>query len=167
MTLRFLIPVLTGLTLAGAAQADTFSATVTGADGTNHGLVTAAETPSGVMHLLLKLTGLPQGSLAVHIHETGACDGPDFQTAGGHLAVEGQDHGVMAVNGPHVGDLPNIHVPASGDVTVEYFAPDLSVDLLMDDDGSAFMIHAHADDHTSQPAGDAGTRIACGVFKSE
>lgn len=102
--------------------------------------------------------------MAVHIHETGECTGPDFKSAGGHLAMDGQEHGVMSEKGPHSGDMPNIHVPADGTVTVENFVPNLTADQMMDDDGAAFMVHAHKDDDMSQPAGDAGDRIACGVF---
>jgi Cu-Zn family superoxide dismutase len=65
--------------------------------------------------------------------------------------------------GKHAGDLPNIHVPASGELTVEYFAVGLTLDDLFDDDGSSMMVHAGADDYASDPAGNAGDRIACGV----
>ncbi|WP_410217600.1 superoxide dismutase family protein [Paracoccus sp. (in: a-proteobacteria)] len=148
-------------TLGGA-----FTAQVTAADGTQHGTVTVQPTPSGVSVVTLALEGLPAGVLAVHLHETGACEGPEFESAGGHLAMEGQDHGVLSENGPHIGDLPNLHVPESGTVMVEHFVPELTADVLGDDDGTGFIIHAHADDYQGQPAGHAGGRIACGVLEA-
>lgn len=141
------------------------TAAIAGPDGTSHGEATVAATPSGLMLVRLTLTDLPQGVMGVHIHETGACDDPEFQTAGGHLAGD-RDHGIMAGNGPHPGDLPNLHVPESGAITVEYFVPHLTLDLMQDDDGSAIIIHDHADDYSTQPTGDAGGRIACGVFQA-
>lgn len=137
-------------------------ARIAGPDGADMGEVHAIPTASGMMHLVIRLTGLPEGTHGVHIHETGAC-APDFGAAGGHLA-DGRAHGVRDAGGPHPGDLPNIHVPASGKVTVEYFAPLLTRDLMADADGSAFIVHDHADDYATQPTGDAGGRLACGVF---
>lgn len=138
-------------------------AKIDGPDGTGMGGVTATPTPSGVMLLTISLNGLEPGVRAAHIHETGVCEGPDFASAGGHLA-NGHDHGVMMDGGPHPGDLPNIHVPASGDVMIELFAPGLTPEMLTDGDGTAFVIHADPDDYTGQPAGNAGDRIGCGVF---
>jgi Cu-Zn family superoxide dismutase len=71
--------------------------------------------------------------------------------------------------GPHAGDLPNVHVPASGDLAFEYFVDDVSLrsgrrDSLLDADGSALLMHQGADDYRTEPAGDAGTRIVCGVI---
>lgn len=141
------------------------TAAIAGPDGTSHGEATVATTPSGLMLVRLTLTDLPQGVMGVHIHETGECSDPEFQSAGGHLAA-GRDHGIMAGNGPHPGDLPNLHVPESGAITVEYFVPDLTTELMQDDDGSAIIIHDHADDYSTPPTGDAGGRIACGVFEA-
>ncbi|MDO5642219.1 MAG: superoxide dismutase family protein [Paracoccus sp. (in: a-proteobacteria)] len=161
--------ILAGLGAAATAQdaPDTgpapLVAHVAGPDGTPMGEVHATPTPSGVMHLTIRLTGLPEGTLGVHIHETGAC-APDFGAAGGHLA-DGRPHGIGAEGGPHPGDLPNLHVPASGEITVEYFAPLLTRELMTDADGSAFIVHEHADDYATQPTGDAGGRLACGVFE--
>lgn len=149
-----------------SALGGTFRADVAAADGTSHGTVTVQPTPSGVSVVTLDLQNLPQGMVAVHLHETGACEGPDFQSAGGHLAMEGQEHGVLSEGGPHVGDLPNLHVPESGAVMVEHFVADLTPEILGDEDGTGFIIHAKTDDYESQPAGDAGDRIACGALTS-
>lgn len=131
--------------------------------GESHGTATLAPTPSGMMLVTLDLTGLPPGIRGVHIHETGECSPPDFDSAGGHLA-DGKEHGTMAENGPHPGDLPNLHVPEGGALMVEFFAAGLTPDLLGDDDGSAIIIHEQPDDYVGQPAGNAGTRVGCGTF---
>lgn len=143
---------------------EAMSADVAGPDGAPHGTITAMPTASGMLHLVIELTDLPQGVYAAHLHETGLCEGPDFESAGGHLAGEGREHGVNARNGPHLGDLPNIHVPESGALTVEYFVPDLGAEQIVDADGTSFMVHEGEDDLESQPSGDAGGRMACGVL---
>lgn len=135
--------------------------------GKNVGTVTLAETPNGVM-LDAELTGLPPGEHGFHIHTTGKCE-PDFGAAGGHLQGDSEVHGFIVADGPHAGDMPNIHVPENGDLHVEIFAPALTFETgsgaLFDEDGAAIVIHAGADDYASQPAGDAGSRIACGVIE--
>lgn len=138
-------------------------AQVTDAEGKALGTVTATPTPSGVMTLTIMLSGLSKGIHGAHIHETGKCEGPDFSSAGGHIAGE-HDHGVMAEAGVHPGDLPNIHIPDNGAVEMQFFVPDLTPELLTDADGAAFILHAEPDDYVSQPTGNSGDRIACGVF---
>ncbi|WEF22910.1 superoxide dismutase family protein [Paracoccus sp. S3-43] len=133
------------------------------AEGQSLGTATAVATPSGLMLVTLELQGVPAGIRAVHVHETGKCSPPDFESAGGHIAGN-KEHGVMAANGPHPGDLPNIHIPESGALTVEYFVAGLTTDLMADEDGSAIIIHEHPDDYVSQPTGNAGGRIGCGTF---
>lgn len=150
------------LAAGAASHMDTLSADISGADGKNHGIVTASPTASGLVMLTLDLTGVPPGEHGVHLHQTGDCSASDFTSAGGHLAGE-MAHGVMAEGGPHPGDMPNIHVPDGGDIQVSYFAqPGLTMDMLTDEDGTAFIIHSGADDYSSQPSGAAGDRIACG-----
>ncbi|MBL3704513.1 superoxide dismutase family protein [Sulfitobacter sp. BDSS02] len=151
--------------MGSAAQAAEVVADVMGADGQSHGTVTVTDTESGMAHAVLELTGLPEGTVAVHLHETGDCSADDFSSAGGHIAGDA-DHGIDSAAGPHPGDLPNLHVSADGSGMVEHFLPEFDVETyLLDDDGSAFVIHAGTDDYTSQPSGDAGDRIACGVFE--
>lgn len=139
------------------------TAEITSAGGESHGTATLMPTPSGVMLVTLDLTGLPPGIRGVHIHETGDCTPPDFESAGGHLAGD-KDHGIMAENGPHPGDLPNLHVPENGSLKIEYFATGLTQDMVADEDGSAIIIHNDPDDYAGQPAGHAGPRIGCGTF---
>lgn len=145
-----------------AAEQQALVALIAGPAGEDMGEVHAIPTASGMMHLVIRLSGLPEGTHGIHIHETGACT-PDFGAAGGHLADD-KAHGVRDADGPHPGDLPNVHVPASGEITVEYFVPGLTRELMEDSGGSAFIVHADADDYTTQPTGNAGGRLACGVF---
>jgi len=141
------------------------TATVAGADGAELGTVSVASTPSGTAVVTLELSGVPEGSHGIHLHETGDCSASDFTSAGGHIAADAQ-HGVLVEGGPHPGDLPNVTVGADGNLTLELFNPLLEVEaMLMDEDGAAFIIHDGPDDYASQPAGDAGSRVACGVFQ--
>jgi Cu-Zn family superoxide dismutase len=152
-------------TVPGAADAQTARADLTNARGQAVGQVTLEQTPNGVL-LRATLVDIPAGERAIHLHETGRCQPPDFESAGGHLALRDQRHGIRAPGGPHAGDLPNLHVPDSGRLTVELFAPRVSLAggeaALLDGDGAAIVIHEKADDYRSDPAGDAGGRIACG-----
>jgi len=157
-----------GFAMAQSEPAAVATATMTGADGAAHGTVTFTETNSGVL-IKAELTGLPPGPHAFHFHAVGQCEAP-FESAGDHYNPTNVDHGFLAENGPHVGDMPNIHAPDSGDITVEVLnafvslAPD-SGNSLFDDDGTALLIHADPDDYAGQPAGHAGDRIACGVVE--
>lgn len=142
------------------------TAQVKSAEGAEMGTVTLTETASGKMQVTIDLTGVPEGVRAVHIHETGQCDAPSFESAGGHLA-DGMDHGAHVPGGMHPGDLPNLTVGADGIAQADVFSTGLTMDLVMDGDGSAFVIHDGTDDYASQPSGNAGDRIACGVFNEE
>ena len=132
-------------------------------DGESLGTATATATPSGMMLVTLELEGVAPGIHGAHIHETGTCTPPDFDSAGGHLSGD-KEHGVMSANGPHPGDLPNIHVPDSGALTVEYFVSGLTAEMLADEDGSALVLHEQPDDYVGQPSGHAGPRLGCGGF---
>ena len=142
------------------------TAQLAGAEGQSFGTAVLAETASGQIHLTLTLESLPEGTRAIHIHETGSCEPPDFASAGGHLAG-GHDHGAQAPGGMHAGDLPNITVGADGSYQGEVLTSNLTMDQVMDEDGSALVIHADTDDYISQPAGNAGDRIACGVLTAQ
>ena len=151
---------------ASSASAATASAVLKDKDGKEVGKATLTDTPSGVL-ILLDLGAAPAGTQAFHIHETGKCEPPDFKSAGGHFNPDGTEHGILNPEGPHAGDMPNIHVPADGKLTIEVLNTLVSVDgerALLDDDGSALMIHAAPDDYKTDPAGGAGHRIACGVI---
>ncbi len=141
------------------------SALVTGAEGAIAGDVTLNKTASGQVLVRINLTGVPAGEHGVHLHETGACDAPDFKSAGGHIPGDHQ-HGILAEGGPHPGDMPNMTVGEDGVLNADVFLTLLDLDgMITDGDGAAFIVHDGTDDYTSQPAGDAGSRIACGVFE--
>jgi len=154
---------------AAFAQEATAFAAMKGVDGKELGTVTFAETKSGQLRVVVEMTGLPPGPHGFHVHEKGACDtASKFATAGAHYSG-GKEHGVDHDGGPHAGDMPNVNVGQDGILKAEFFTDRLSIsdgdNPLMDDDGSAVMIHAAADDHSSQPGGDAGDRIACGLVQ--
>lgn len=166
--LRAFLAASAALTLlaAPALAADPITATARLAtpDGGEAGTVQLTTLPTGTL-VQADLRGLPAGPHAFHVHETGSCEG-DFKSAGGHFAPEDNAHGFRNAGGPHTGDFPNIHVPEGGTLTVEYFNDRLVLaERLFDDDGAAIVIHQKADDYDSQPAGDAGDRIACGVIE--
>ena len=105
----------------------------------------------------------------VHIHAVGKCEAP-FESAGGHFNPGHTHHGMMSGEG-HAGDMPNLHVPQDGSLSVEVLNREVTLEQgkpnsLFDNDGSSLVIHAKADDYKSDPAGNAGDRIACGVINA-
>lgn len=148
---------------------DVARATFIDADGNSIGTATLQETPSGLL-IQAKVTNLPPGVHGFHVHETGQCDAEGgFQSAGGHFAPESNDHGFMVENGPHAGDMANQTAGEDGTMVVEVFNENLRLTegdaAVLDDDGSAIVIHSTADDYRSQPSGNAGDRIACAVIE--
>jgi Cu-Zn family superoxide dismutase len=165
-----IIPVMLGLAAAAAyaqAPATQAKATLKDAQGKTLGQATLRESPAGVL-VKLELQGVPPGTHAFHVHTVGKCDAPDFMTAGGHFNPTTMKHGLMATGGPHAGDMPNLFVPADGKLSVEVLDSNVTLAAgqksVFDADGSALMLHAAADDYTSDPAGNAGARLACGVI---
>jgi len=131
------------------------------------GVALLRETPAGVL-LHLKLQGLPPGTHTLHFHESGECKPPSFESAGGHYNPGGKMHGFLNPDGPHAGDMPNIHVPASGSLEIEVLTLVESLNSeqgLMAGDSGAIVIHQGADDYQTDPAGAAGPHIACGVIE--
>jgi Cu-Zn family superoxide dismutase len=137
------------------------------AKGQTVGRAELTDTPKGLL-IHLTLSAAPAGVHAFHIHQTGRCEPPAFESAGGHFNPTSMQHGVKNAKGAHAGDLPNVHVPASGSLEVEVFAEGVRLSggdrAVLDADGAALMLHASADDYRSDPAGAAGARIACGVI---
>ena len=152
--------VAVGTPEAGGARA---VATVTTPAGAAAGRATVTEVAGG-LRVTFDGMGLPRGTHGVHIHTVGRCDAPDFQTAGGHWNPTQAKHGTMNPQGPHSGDLPNLVADAGGRGTVGATLPGATMAALLDADGAAFVVHAGPDDLMSDPAGNSGGRIACGVF---
>jgi Cu-Zn family superoxide dismutase len=142
------------------------SATLRQANGAPAG--TALLTRAGdTMTLSVALAGLPAGTHGMHLHMTGRCDAPDFVSAGGHLNPGGHQHGTANPAGSHLGDLPNITITSAGAGAASAQLSGSSADLkaaLFDVDGTAIVIHASADDYRTDPSGNSGSRIACGVL---
>ncbi len=151
------------------AQATTAKADIVGLDGTSHGTLTLTAADGGV-HITGDLTGIPEGEHGIHIHETGVCDAAvKFESAGAHFNPTDHKHGSENPEGPHAGDLPNITAAADGAAKVD--VTDSTVMLgegpanLLDADGAAIVIHAAPDDYKTDPSGNSGDRIACGVVQ--
>lgn len=122
---------------------------------------------AGEVTISVSLQGLPEGSHAVHLHTVGDCSAGDFATAGGHLNPGENQHGTRNPMGAHLGDLPNARISADGMGTMGAIlrgSSDAVLGHVFDQDGTALVVHAGPDDYRSDPAGDAGSRIACGVL---
>jgi Cu-Zn family superoxide dismutase len=150
------------------AAAQSAKATLKNAEGKQVGSAALTQTPAGVL-IRLTVKGLPAGERAFHIHGVGKCE-PPFTSAGPHFNPGNKKHGMMAAEGHHAGDLPNLHVPAGGELVVEVLNPAVTLEKgkansLFGAQGTALVIHAGKDDYKSDPAGDAGGRIACGVVE--
>ncbi|MCC7035826.1 MAG: superoxide dismutase family protein, partial [Alphaproteobacteria bacterium] len=118
----------------------------------------------GTKGLLVKVEakGLTPGWHGVHFHAMGHCTHDDgFKKAGSHAAKEGEKHGFLSAEGPHIGDLPNLYVAADGTGAAEFYTTTLDMDALPDAAGSALLIHATPDDYKTAPSGESGDRVAC------
>src|SRR5512140_3685934 len=151
----------------GESPAQTAKATLMNAQGQKVGEAKLTETPGGVK-IDLTVENFPPGVHAFHIHEKGVCTGPDFVSAGGHFNPFGKHHGMKNPQGPHAGDLPNLTVGADGrgSATVVNTLVTLKEgkNSLFQPGGTSLVIHEKADDDLTDPAGNAGARIACGVI---
>lgn len=129
---------------------------------------TAEEAGEGV-RLRIEATGMPAGAYGAHVHTTGRCDAPAFTTAGGHWNPTNQLHGKDNPAGMHKGDLPNLLVGANGQGSFEYTILGAAIGgpstAMLDADGAAVVIHQRADDYRTDPSGNSGDRIACGVLR--
>jgi Cu-Zn family superoxide dismutase len=154
--------------VSGIARAQNAAhAELRGNDGKPVGTAEFRESKEGLV-VAVRVASLAPGLHAVHIHAVGKCDGPQFTSAGGHFNPARKKHGLKNPEGPHAGDLPDLYVAKNG--AGRYEALNDSVTLgagansAFDADGSAVVIHATGDDHNTDPAGNSGDRIACGVI---
>lgn len=140
------------------------------ADGDKMGTATLEEKAEG-LSVGLDLKGLEPGPHAIHFHNSGKCEPPDFESAGDHYNPDDKDHGLLNPEGSHAGDLPNIIADTDGTVLVELMAPGVTLKegktSLYIKKGTSLVVHEKADDGMSQPAGNGGKRIACGVISLE
>lgn len=172
MRTRGLIAGAAVLGLAGCAGAgglaDTQNVTLRDASGRTVGQALLTPAAEGV-RVTLSVNDIPAGVHGVHIHQTGQCDPPDFTTAGGHFNPANRQHGTENPSGPHAGDLPNITVDANGRGRMTGTAPGVTLtgsgaSSLRKSGGTSLMVHASADDYRTDPSGNSGARIACGVI---
>lgn len=157
---------LTAAALPAAAQ--TAKAQLKTAEGKDAGTAALTQTPAGVL-IALSVKGAPSGEHAFHVHAVGKCE-PPFTSAGGHFNPGSRKHGLMATEGHHAGDMPNLHIPSSGDLRVEVLNAAVTLEKnkpnsLFGPNGTALVLHAGKDDYRTDPAGDAGGRIVCGVVE--
>jgi superoxide dismutase, Cu-Zn family len=156
-------------TQQGAANARPreFSAPIYDAGNRQVGSFTVTQVSADSVRLVVESTGLPAGTHGTHLHAVGRCEPPAFTTAGPHLNPANRQHGLRNPQGPHLGDMPNLTVGANGQGRLETIvrgsitpgrAP------LFDADGTALVVHAGTDDQVTDPAGNSGARIACGIL---
>ncbi|MEX2127578.1 MAG: superoxide dismutase family protein [Xanthobacteraceae bacterium] len=171
MNRKFACAALGAALIAGVAHAQEKSADVVGAKGDKIGAVAIKQGPHGsIITIALGKGALTPGVHGVHIHEHGDCsDAGQFTKSKGHVNPGGKEHGFLNPKGPHPGDVPNIYAHADGSSQTEMLVYGVTLSGgkldLIDEDGSAIIIHANADDHLSQPIGGAGARVACALIE--
>ncbi len=156
------------LFLAGSARAQNAAhAELRDGGGKAVGTAELREGKEGVA-IMVRVTDLPPGLHAIHVHAVGKCEGPQFTTAGGHFNPAQKKHGLKNSEGPHAGDLPNLLVAKNGAGRFEALTDAVvlgsGANSVFDADGSALVVHAAGDDDTTDPSGNSGDRIACGVI---
>jgi Cu-Zn family superoxide dismutase len=152
---------------SSAAFAQSANADILNAHGEKIGTAEIRRSGSGV-EIDLTVSQLPPGMHGVHFHNVGKCDTPDFASAGSHFNPTAKKHGKENPEGPHAGDLMNIEVGADGTARAKLVDPDATLgsgpNSLFHEGGTALVIHAAADDYKTDPSGNSGARIACGVI---
>jgi Cu-Zn family superoxide dismutase len=133
------------------------------ADGTDVGRAVATSENGGIK-VAVTGKGMPAGPHGAHVHMVGRCDAPDFASAGAHWNPGATQHGTQNPAGPHAGDLPNLNVSQDGSATMAMTLPGGTLDAMLDADGAALVVHANPDDLKTDPSGNSGGRIACGVL---
>jgi Cu-Zn family superoxide dismutase len=168
MRLIALVSFVAATTVAVAQDKQTALANFIGEDGKEAGRASLTAAASGGVLIELEVSGLPANKwVAFHVHEIGKCDATNHHdSAGKHFNPTGTEHGFLAAKGPHAGDMPNQYVGDDGVLRAQVFDSMVTLDGKQDGiRGRALLIHADSDDYRSQPAGDAGERLACAVIK--
>lgn len=139
-------------------------------DGKVVAMAMLSERPGGVL-VRVEAKGLTPGLHGVHVHAVGKCDGPAFTSAGGHFNPANKKHGLKSADGPHAGDLPNMLVAKDGAGRFEALTDAITLRAgalsVFDTDGSAIVVHAAADDNMTDPTGNSGDRVACGIIVAQ
>lgn len=169
---RIVFGLVVGLALAGCAGLQYGSPAATAelrnAKGEVVGLASVWEDAKGV-RIVSEVRGISPGAHGLHLHAVGRCDPPEFTSAGGHFNPAGKKHGLKHPAGPHAGDLPNMEVGPDGKGRQEYITTQVTLGpgptSLFDADGTALVLHAGPDDDVTDPTGNSGGRIACGVLR--
>jgi len=155
---------------AVASGATHASARIVDPGGDAIGWADLTEDAAGRLHLNVHVEGLSPGRHGIHLHAIGSCVGPAFASAGGHVNPLGAEHGLNNPNGAHAGDLPNLVVNEAGRGHLDTITERATIEggplSLLDADGSALVIHANEDDQVTNPTGNSGPRIACGVLEA-
>lgn len=170
--MRHFLGISASLLVLGLAGCGGSQATVKfiNTNGERIGTATLTEVRGQGVKIYLILHHLPPGTHAFHIHEKGVCNPPDFASAGPHFNPYGKQHGVKNPNGAHAGDLPNLVVGPDGSLKTEILAVGVTLRPGVNSlrhpgwGGTAWVIHANPDDDMTDPAGNAGARIGCGVI---
>ena len=152
-----------------SSAAELAAAEIVDVEGKVIGEATFEQAPTGVL-IFVDVRDLPPGAHGIHLHAVGSCT-PNFKAATGHINPGEVAHGLRNPGGPDNGDLPNLYAAADGTAKAEFFTTRVSVSggtmpALLDEDGSAVIIHDMPDDHLTQPIGGAGGRIGCGIIRS-
>ena len=164
------VTALLAIALVRPAAAQSANALLRDTNRQDVGTVSLLQTSAGVL-LKLSLKGMPPGEHAVHVHAVGKCEPPSFDSAGPHFNPGNTHHGIMVGPG-HAGDMPNLHIPPSCSLEVELVNAAITIDMakpnsVFHPDGTAVVIHGGKDDYMTDPAGNAGNRIACGVISQD
>ena len=167
---RFMACLTLWFTCLQTALADGTYVQIKGSDGaSNMGTALLEDGPNGVA-VMVSGGGFEPGEYSVHFHAKGKCEPPDFLSAGGHLTLKNKKHGFLAKGGPHAGDLGNFHVRREGIFYAYFYNPYISLKTgeksIFDSDGASIVIYEGPDDLLTQPDGNAGRRIGCGVVTS-
>lgn len=150
---------------AASVSATKATAALVAKSGTNTGGRVNFDQQTGGTMVTVQVTGLAPGSIhGFHVHEKGDCSAPDAMSAGGHFNPSGKQHGQMSMGEHHAGDMNNLTADASGNVRVQFLMPDVTVATGPNSVvGRAVVVHKDPDDYRTQPTGNSGGRIACGV----